>query len=155
MGNTQGICMERIIAAGCAALLVVIGMTLVPSSGRAQTVRSAMGRAQTTYIPPARQPYDAMAKDTTPFNCEHYRNHPYPGMAAYCQSMENMTLQNEARRQGRPAPSTSIIRLPGLGTPEARQLGYACVGGQAFKRLSNGWEQLSAEEGGWQRCQGG
>ncbi|MGV8959713.1 MAG: hypothetical protein ACOH1V_04935 [Stenotrophomonas sp.] len=121
----------------------------------AQTVRSAVGVQQRKHIPPPRQPHNAMARDTTPFNCEQYRNHPHPGMFGYCQGMENMTLRNEARRQGRPAPSDSIIRLPPLGSEQAKTLGYACVGGQAFKRLSNGWEQVSAAEGGWQRCQGG
>lgn len=156
MGKHRGHCMERITAAVCAALVLLVGSTLAGiAPAGAQTIRSAVGTTHRPYIAPARQPYNSMAKDTTPFNCEQYRNHPHPGMAAYCQSVENMTLQNEARRQGRPAPSSSIIRLPGLGTPEAKQLGYACVGGQAFKRLSNGWEQLSASEGGWQRCQGG
>ncbi|MCM5639878.1 hypothetical protein, partial [Xanthomonas hortorum] len=104
---------------------------------------------------PTQQPYNSMARDTTPFNCDQYRTHPHPGMARYCQGIENMTLRNEAHRQGRPAPSDSIIALPGLGTAEAKQLGYACVGGQAMKRLRNGWEQVSAAAGGWQRCQGG
>ncbi|KLA51904.1 hypothetical protein XEUV683_14445, partial [Xanthomonas euvesicatoria] len=53
------------------------------------------------------------------------------------------------------APSDSVITLPGLGTAEAKQLGYACVGGQAMKRLRNGWEQVAAPAGGWQRCLGG
>ncbi|RJS02520.1 hypothetical protein XnspCFBP7698_16455 [Xanthomonas sp. CFBP 7698] len=96
-----------------------------------------------------------MARDTTPFNCEQYRAHLHPGMVHYCQSVENMMLRNEAQRQGRPAPSDSDIALPGLGTAEAKQLGYAYVGGQAMRRLRNGWEQVSAAAGGWQRCLGG
>lgn len=63
-----------------------------------------------------------------------------------------MTLRSEAKRQGRPAPSDSIVALPGLGTAEAKQLGYARVGEQAMKGLRNGWEQASAAAGGWQRC---
>lgn len=95
-----------------------------------------------------------MARDTTPFNCEQYRAHTHPEMVRYCKGIENMTLRNEARRQGRPAPSDSIIALPGLGTAETKQLGYACVGGQAMKRVRNGWEQVSAIADGSQRCQG-
>lgn len=76
-------------------------------------------------------------------------------MVGYCQGVENMLLQDEARRAGRPAPSDSIIDLPGLGSPEAKSLGYACVGGQAFKRLSNGWAQVHSVGGDWQRCRGG
>ncbi|GGD52620.1 hypothetical protein [Pseudoxanthomonas indica] len=118
-------------------------------------VRTAKGKPAPP--PPAapRAAYNSTAKDTTPFNCDQYRRHPHPMMMGYCNSIENMTLQNEARRAGRPAPSSSVIVLPGLGAPEAKQLGYACVGGQAFKRLSNGWEQVHAPDGGWQRCQGG
>lgn len=76
-------------------------------------------------------------------------------MSGFCQSAENTVLIDEARRAGRPAPSKSIIVLPALGSPEARQLGYACIGGQAFKRLSNGWAQVHAVAGGWQRCREG
>ncbi|PPT36735.1 hypothetical protein XabCFBP2524_10045 [Xanthomonas axonopodis pv. begoniae] len=75
-------------------------------------------------------------------------------MVRYCQGMENMMLRNEAQRHGRPTPSDSIITLPGLGSAEAKQLGCACVGGQAMRRLRNGWEQVSAAAGGWQRCRG-
>lgn len=95
-----------------------------------------------------------MARDTTPFNCEQYRTHPHPGMQRYCQGLENMSLRNEAHRQGRPSPSESIIELPALGSEAARVFGHACVGGQAFKKLPNGWEQLSSDQGGWQRCRG-
>src|SRR5690606_7028860 len=64
-------------------------------------------------------------------------------------------LKAEARMQGRPAPSASVINLPPMGSAEARELGYACIGGQAMRRLENGWEQVLAREGGWQRCRGG
>jgi len=69
--------------------------------------------------------------------------------------MEVMSLQSEARRQGRPVPSAGVLSLPGLGTPEARELGVACVNGQALRKLQNGWEQVMAAGGGWQRCRGG
>jgi len=101
------------------------------------------------------QPYNSMARDTTPFNCEKWRAHPHPGMVRFCENVEYMVLQNEARWQGRPGASRSVIELPALGSAEAKALGYACVGGQAFRRLDNGWEQVSAREGGWQRCKGG
>lgn len=147
--------MECVVTARRAVRWIVITGMLCSTTVHAQTVRSAVGTQQRQYIPPPRQPYNSMARDTTPFNCEQYRHHPHPGMAGYCQSIENMTLQSEARRQGRPAPSSSIIELPPLGSEPAKALGYACVGGQAFKRLSNGWEQVSAAAGGWQRCRGG
>lgn len=142
--------------AAVAITLVFGSLALVYSEViAAQTMRSAHGTEKRKYIPPPRQPFNSMARDTTPFNCDQYRGHPHPGMVTYCRGIENMTLRNEARRQGRPAPSDSIIQLPSLGSTEAKELGYACVGGQAFNKLPNGWEQLSANEGGWQRCGGG
>lgn len=145
-------CGNAVTRKDVSCLLIVL--MLCTAAAHAQPVRSAVGVQPRKHIPPAQQPYNSMAKSTTPFNCIQYRNHPHPGMVGYCQGIENMTLRNEARRQGRPAPSDSIIRLPALGSEQAKTLGYACVGGQAFKRLSNGWEQVSAAEGGWQRCRG-
>mgnify|MGYP003583784949 CR=1 FL=1 len=136
-------------------ILAVFALALAMPA-QAQSVR-AYTPPPTTKKPAYRlaQPYNSMAKDTTPFNCEQYRGHPHPGMETFCRDIENMTLQNEARMQGRPAASKSVVRLPASGTPEARQLGYACIGGQAFKRLKNGWEQVGSAGGGWQRCVGG
>ena len=134
---------------------ILFMLLLSAAASTSAQVRTAKG-AGVPKVPPApRAAYNSMAKDTTPFNCEQYRRHPHPGMVGFCQSIENMTLQNEARRAGRPAPSTTIVTLPALGSPEAKQIGYACVGGQAFKRLANGWEQVHAPAGGWQRCRGG
>jgi hypothetical protein len=154
--------MDRLTSASRLSLLRVAllaslagGWLAVAPTAASQTLRTATGKAPARITAPTRQPYNAMAKDTTPFNCEQYRHHPHPGMAGYCQSIEAMALQNEAHRQGRPAPSASVIRLPGLGSAEAKQLGLACVGGQVLKRLPNGWAQVSAAAGGWQRCQGG
>ncbi|CAD2251101.1 hypothetical protein [Xanthomonas arboricola] len=148
--------MDRVINAHRVVLALTTLCLLAYGQGvAAQSMRSAAGKANSKYIPPTRQPYNSMARDTTPFNCEQYRAHPHPGMVRYCQGIENMTLRNEARSQGRPAPSDSIILLPGLGTTEAKQLGYTCVAGQAMKRLRNGWEQVSAAAGGWQRCRDG
>lgn len=102
------------------------------------------------------QPYDAMAKDTTPFNCEKMRGQsPLLDLERMCRDIEISTLTDVARRQGKPAPSSSVIALPALGTPEAKQLGYACMGGQGMRRLANGWEQVMSRAGGWQRCTGG
>ena len=148
----HGCRLANIIAGG-----LVIGLVLLaPAHASAQALRSAKGTAAPAPVrPPVSQPHNSMARDTTPFNCEQYRHHPHPGMAGFCQGIETMTLQNEARRQGRPAPSATVIPLPGLGSGEAKTLGYACVGGQAFRRLTNAWEQVSAADGGWQRCRGG
>ncbi|WP_115042890.1 hypothetical protein [Xanthomonas arboricola] len=148
--------MDRVINAHRVVLALTTLCLLAYGQGvAAQSMRLAAGKANSKYIPPTRQPYNSMARDTTPFNCEQYRAHPHPGIVLHCQGIENMTLRNEARSQGRPASSNSIIALPGLGTEEAKRLGYACVAGQAMKRLRNGWEQMSAAAGGWQRCQGG
>jgi len=135
-------------------ILAVLGAFSL--TAHAQTIK-AQGPKAAPAKPPYRhaQPYSSLAKDTTPFNCEKYRSHPHPGMVGYCEGIEHMTLQNEARRQGRPGASKSVVALPALGSPEASQLGYSCVGGQAFRRLTNGWEQVSAAEGGWQRCKEG
>lgn len=131
------------------AVLVVYSVAAV---GQVQSARGK-GTPRATSSPKAA--HNSMANGTTPFRCDQYRNHPHPGMYGFCQGMENTILADEARLAGRPGPSESIVDLPGLGTPEARQLGYACIGGQAFKRLVNGWEQVHAREGGWQRCRGG
>ncbi|ACD61637.1 hypothetical protein [Xanthomonas oryzae] len=102
----------RCIVLAASALCVAAYM----QPAHAQGMRSATGTATSKCIAQTPQPYNSMARDTTPFNCEQYRTHPHPGMARYCQGIENMMLRNEAQRQGRPAPSDSIITLPGLGT---------------------------------------
>ncbi|ADV27462.1 putative secreted protein [Pseudoxanthomonas suwonensis 11-1] len=136
--------------------LLVVATSLPVVDVQAQTLRAQAPRGQ--YKPPPsapRQPYNSMARDTTPFNCEQYRAHPHPGMVGFCEGLEHSVLKEEARRQGRPGASASVIALPAMGTTEARELGYACIGGQAMRRLANGWEQVMAREGGWQRCRGG
>lgn len=136
--------------------LLVLAASLAATGAQAQTVRAQGPRVQYKPPPPApRQPYNSMARDTTPFNCEQYRAHPHPGMVGFCEGLERSVLKEEARRQGRPAASPSVIALPPMGSAEARELGYACIGGQAMRRLANGWEQVMAREGGWQRCSGG
>lgn len=107
--------------------------------------------------PPAQRakaaPYNSASKDTTPLGCEKYRAHPHPGMIGFCQGMENALLQSEARRQGRPTPSPTVVTLPAMGTTASKDLGYACIGGTAMRRLANGWEQV-VTGAGWQRCVG-
>ncbi len=105
--------------------------------------------------PPApRAAYNSMPKSATPFNCQElaWPNHPHPGMKAYCEQVEARTLSSEAQRAGRPSPSSSVIGLPPLGSGASKRSGTACIGGQAFRKLPNGWEQIHAPAGGWQRC---
>ena len=136
--------------------LLMVAVSLVATGVQAQTIRAHQPRAQHKPPPQApRQPYNSMARDTTPFNCEQYRAHPHPGMVGFCEGVEHSVLKAEAQRQGRPGASASVIALPAMGSAEARELGYACIGGQAMRRLANGWEQVMAREGGWQRCRGG
>lgn len=96
-----------------------------------------------------------MSKDTTPFKCENWRSHPNPDMVRLCETLEANTLQSEARHAGRPGPSTEVIDLPALGTQEAKQLGFACIAGQAMRKLKNGYAQVMSKSGGWLRCRGG
>ncbi len=42
--------------------------------------------------------------------------------------------------------------MPAYGGAEAKQLGTACMGGIAMRRLNNGWEQLRNAKGEWVRC---
>ena len=130
--------------------LLFAGVLLLAGQCHAQSVRTY--RSKEARVPaPRAAPYNSASKDTTPFNCEKYRGHPHPGMVGFCQSIETTTIQNEARRQGRPTPSQTVIKLPAMGTPAAKELGYACIGGSAMRRLTNGWEQV-VSGAGWQRC---
>lgn len=136
---------------------LVLMMVVVAGQASAQQIHSARGPAPKVVMPAPKAAHNAMSKTTTPFNCEQYRwpHHPHPGMKTYCEQLEASTLQGEAQRVGRPGPSADVIALPALGSEAARRSGRACVGGQAMRRLSNGWEQLSSGEGGWQRCREG
>ena len=90
---------------------LLILLALSPAA-HAQTVKAQGPRGQATmptYQP--RQPYNSMAKDTTPLNCDQYRNHPYPNMQRICQNWENAMVQGDAQRQGRPGPSSDIVDL--------------------------------------------
>ena len=118
-------------------------------------IHTATGPQSPKAVPTVRAPaHNSMSKTTTPFNCEQYRwpKHPRAEMKAFCDQTESSTLQAEARRAGRPGPSDDVVRLQSLGSPEAKKTGLACVGGQAMRKIENGWQQLSSKGGGWQRC---
>lgn len=125
---------------------------LVAGPVSAQQIRGATGGGVKRITSTPKAAYNSMAKSTTPFNCEAYKGHPHPGVVKFCESVEASTLQGEARRAGRPGPSTEVISLPSMGSPAARSSGLACIGGQAMRKLPNGWEQVSSPSGGWQRC---
>ena len=119
-----------------------------------QQIHSVRGPAP-NHIPIAPSAtHNSMAKTTTPFNCDQYRwpNHPHPGMNPLCDGLEADVLQGESRQAGRPKPSTEDVALPAMGTDAAKRSGMACIGGQAMRKLSNGWEQVLSPRGGWLRC---
>lgn len=120
----------------------------------AAQLQSAVGPKPKPLPPAPKAAYNSMSKTTTPFNCEQYRwpNHPHPGMKPFCDGLEARSLQDEARHAGRPSPSTEVVSLPSLGSEAAKRSGFACIGGQAFRKLPNGWAQVSSPAGGWQRC---
>jgi len=134
--------------------LLMAGLLAAALPASAQQIRSATGPARRA-LPAAPVPaHNSMARSTTPFNCAQYAwpKHPHPAAKAYCDEIEANTLQNEARQAGRPGPSSEVIALPALGSADAKRSGMACVGGQALRRLSNGWEQVASPSGGWLRC---
>ena len=135
-------------------LLVLACASAVPSYAQIQSARG-VGSSRVHAVPqPAHNP---AASDTTPLNCSRpeVRYHPHPGVSLLCKRWEDRLLQDSAKRSGRPAPSSSVVVLPALGTPDAKRTGFSCVGGQAFQRIDNGWVQVMAPGGGWQRCEGG
>lgn len=136
----------------CSRILLLALLAAFPAEAQ---IHTATGPRSLKPVPTARAPaHNSMTRTTTPFNCEQYRwpTHPRPDMKAFCDKMEADTLQAEARRAGRPGPSDDVVRLPALGSAEAKRAGLACVGGQAMRKVPNGWQQVSAKGGGWQRC---
>ena len=120
----------------------------------AQAVRSYTAKPPPRVATP--RPSPRMATDTTPLNCfENFRQNPNPIFLALCVSHEQNMVQGNARRSGQPVPSSSVVSLPALGSPSAKVNGFACIGGQAFRKIPNGWEQVYAKGGAWQRCTGG
>jgi hypothetical protein len=132
--------------------LVFIMLTCSAVAASAQVHSATGGRVQriTSTTQAAANP---LSKSVTPFECDQYRDGNYPPhWRKFCQDYESHYIQGEARRVGRPSPSASVVSLPALGSVAAKSTGMACVGGTSMRRLSNGWEQVSAPDGGWQRC---
>lgn len=103
-------------------------------------------------------PAGAQQRDTTPFNCERIKGnalnawHVEP-MRQMCRDLEANQLRSTAKMKGAPRPSASVVKMPGYGTEAGKAIGLVCMGGQAMRRLPNGWEQLRDATGNWQRCE--
>lgn len=115
---------------------------------------SATAAAQIRAVEPKPRPRLAAPKQPTPLTqtdlrCERYewRQHK-----TICQALEREMFQNLPHRLGRPIAASEVVYLPERGTPDANAMGLACIGGQAMRRLKNGWEQLRGNNGGWVRC---
>ena len=113
------------------------------------------GQSRVQYQP--RVAHNPAANDTTPLNCSRpqIKMNPHQGVRIMCERWERHLLSDSAKRAGRPAPSDSVVRLPSLGSASAKATGFACIGGQAFQKIPNGWSQVMAPAGGWQRCEEG
>ena len=131
-------------------VLLLLAFT-VPAWGQ---TTAGQGRGQPRVGPVPKAHYNSTAKDTTPFNCENFANHPHPMMKPLCEDWESNAIRSEARRAGRPGPSKKVVDLPPLGSPEGKRTGIVCIGGQAMRKIPNGWEQVWGNDG-WQRCRGG
>lgn len=59
----------------------------------------------------------------------------------YCEQSNARYKQTAAKIMGRPQPSTTVLKVPAHGTPEAKRYGVACMGGLVMLRIKNGWEQ--------------
>lgn len=134
--------------------VVFFVVLLALSPAAAAQLQSATGPRPKPLAAAPKAAHNSMSKTTTPFNCQElaWPNHPHPGMKAYCERLEARTLSDEAHRAGRPGPSDSVVALPSLGSEASKRSGFACIGGQAFRKLPNGWAQVSSPAGGWQRC---
>jgi hypothetical protein len=115
----------------------LLGLTagLLMSSTAAAQIHTATGPAPRPQPAAKKAAHNSMARTTTRFNCQKYQwpNHPHPGVKPYCDRIEARTLQNEARRAGRPGPSGDVVSLPTPGSDEAARGGRACIGGQAMR----------------------
>lgn len=58
-----------------------------------------------------------------------------------CERTDARNKQSMARILGRPQPSTTVLKVPAHGTPDAQRYGVACMGGLVMLRIKNGWEQ--------------
>lgn len=114
---------------------------------QAQQIRSAAGpQTEPNY---KAGPPKAHNPGAEPMKCDQFVD---PRMRLICADVEKAYVQGEARRQGLPAPSAEVVRLPAYGSAESKRVGAACMGGTAMRRLSNGWEQLRNGNGEWLRC---
>lgn len=126
---------------------LVLALVLLWAPAHGQQLRSATGpQPPPRYTPPAPKASNLGAE---PLKCQQ---HVDPRIRLYCAEIERSLIQGEARRQGLPTPSSEIVRMPAYGSAEAKQLGAACMGGTAMRRLNNGWEQLRNAKGEWLRC---
>ena len=96
--------------------------------------RAAQGKRAPRVGPAPKAHYNSTAKDTAPFQCETLRNHPYPAMQSLCNQIESNHIQSEARRAGRPGPSSSVIDLPSLGSADGKRLGVVCLAAKPCER---------------------
>lgn len=135
-------------------LVAMTAAVMAPALAQVQTARGA-GKPRVQYQP--RVAHNPAAQDTTPLNCSRpeVKSHPHQGVRLMCERWERHLLADSARQVGRPAPSDSVILLPSLGSSDARATGFACIGGQAFQKIPNGWNQVMSPAGGWQRCEEG
>lgn len=126
---------------------LTLAVLLTASPLHAQQIRSAIGpQPLPRHTAPAPKANNLGAE---PLKCQQ---HIDPRIRLYCAEIERSLIQSEAHRQGIPTPSTEIVRMPPYGSTEAKELGAACMGGTAMRRLSNGWEQLRNAKGHWLRC---
>ncbi|GEM_PF-451853 len=125
----------------------ILSLALLVAPLHTQQMRSATGPQPLPNHTPASPKASNLGAE--PLKCQQ---HVDPRIRLYCAEIERSLIQGEARRQGIPTPSTEIVRMPAYGSSEAKQLGAACMGGTAMRRLSNGWEQLRNAKGEWLRC---
>ncbi len=126
---------------------LLLALLLLSASLHAQQLRSTTGPQPTPRYTPSTPKASNLGAE--PLKCQQ---HVDPRIRLYCTDIERSLIQSEARRQGIPTPSSEIVRMPAYGSAEAKQLGAACMGGTAMRRLSNGWEQLRNAKGEWLRC---
>lgn len=126
---------------------LLLALLLLSGPAHAQQLRSATGpQPVPRHTPPIPKANNLGAE---PLKCQR---HVDPRIRIYCAEIERSLIQGESRRQGIPTPSSEIVLMPAYGSAEAKQLGMACMGGAAMRRLSNGWEQLRSSKGAWLRC---
>lgn len=70
----------------------------------------------------------------------------------HCERSDARMKQTVAKLYGRPQPSTTVLKVPAHGTPEAKRYGVACMGGLVMLRIKNGWEQALDAERRYYTC---